>query len=505
MKCKLVFIILDGLGIGINKKGNPVFDAKPKCFNYLFENFSSTKLIASEERVGLFKNQSGNSEVGHLTIGSGKKILMGKRLVDQAFKQNKSKLVKLLKEVKSKHQNVHLIGLVSTGNIHASIEHLYELIKICNQCNIKPVLDLISDGRDCKDKEFLTILKKIDSQYIKTKKAVIGSIAGRYYSLDRNENFKRTLLSYNEMINIAQDNIEPIAYIEQSYKSGISDELLSPKSFNNQATKITENDFLFFFNYRSDRMRQLVHLFTRDYLDYKFHVDEPIDVNIMTLTDYNLKGVNHIFANFLKPDVYLGKELSRLNLKQLRITETEKYAHLTFFLDVMNKEKPKGCDTILIPSPNVSNFEKTPAMSAKYITKAIFDNIDKYDVILVNYANADMVAHTGNYKACLKAISTLDKQLKNIYQKIHCKFNIPLIITADHGNIEKNYFENGIIYTSHTTNLVPFIIVDKKQYHLDNGADLTNVAATIIEFLGFDANKTFNKSLFKVKNVSSKE
>ncbi len=505
MKCKLIFIILDGLGIGLETKGNPVFDAKPKYFNYLFKNFSSTKLIASEEKVGLLKGQSGNSEVGHLTIGSGKKMLMGKKLVDQAFKQNKQKLIDILKVVKKKQQNVHLIGLVSSGNIHANIEHLYELIKTCNEYKIKPVLDLISDGRDCQDKEFLTILKEIDNKYIKTKKAIIGTIAGRYYSLDRNENFNRTLSSYNEMINISTDDINPITYVEQSYQNGIGDELLKPKSFNNQATKITENDFLLFFNYRSDRMRQLVHLFTRDHSDYKFNVDEPIDVNIMTLTDYNLKGVNHIFANFPKPETYLGKEISKLNLKQLRIAETEKYAHLTFFLDVLNNKKEQGCDTILIPSPNVSNFAQTPAMNAKYITKAIFDNLDKYDIILVNYANADMVAHTGNYKACLKAIKILDKQLKNIYQNIYCKFDIPLIITADHGNIEKNYFQNGIIYSSHTTNLVPFIIVDKKQYQLVNGADLTNVATTIIEFLGFVPHKTFNKSLFKVKNVSSKK
>ncbi len=500
-KQKVILLILDGFGYGRNDDSNAIYLANPKTFNAIVKEYPNISINASEESVGLPQGQPGNSEVGHLTIGAGRIFYTGLGLINNAIKTGEffdnEVLLKAINEAKQKGTNVHLLGLASNGDVHASLKHLYKLIDMCNQHGVTPVLDLFTDGRDTKEKQFQEDFKDIKAKYLDTNKAHLGMISGRYYAMDRNKNWDRTELALEQIKACASDNTKPEDYIAQSYNEGVYDEFLKPKSFNTETTKLKDNDVMIFFNFRSDRIRQLIHLFTKDPKDYDYISPNNTKASIVGFMDYKLNGMQNIA--FVQPvnTIYLGDIVSKAGLKQLRIAETEKYAHVTYFLDSMSNDKKPGCDFQLIPSPSVATYDLQPEMSASQITDYILANYEKYDLVVANYANSDMVGHTGVMQAAIKAIKTLDEQLQRIYENIVLKNpEYTVIITADHGNSDEMIDKNGIIETSHTTNKVPFILMNK-DYKLEADGSLANITPTVLDLLGVAKPECMINSLIK--------
>lgn len=495
---KVILVVLDGYGIGKSDKNNAIHLANPKNMQMLMREFPNIKIQASENAVALPTGQPGNSEVGHLTIGAGRIFHTGLGLINheiqtKVFFTNK-KLLEAIAYAKSHQSNVHILGLASDGDVHASLNHLFAMIDMCNTHKLIPVLDLFTDGRDTPETEFINSFKIIKQKYLDNNKAKLGTIIGRYYAMDRNKNWDRTILTYDTLMSTATDSVDPLTYIQESYAKKETDEFIKPKSFNNAATFLKEHDSLIFFNYRSDRIRQLVHLFTNNQEDYLHNFERSLPVHIVSFMDYKMKGMQNIA--FIQPvnDIYLGNIIAEHKLKQLRIAETEKYAHVTYFLDSMNSEKDERCDCILIPSPSVATYDLKPEMSASHITDHIINNYKQYDLIVANYANADMVGHTGIMKAAIKAIETIDHEVGRLYKLIGQDDDYVLIFTADHGNADEMVDKNGIIVTRHTTNLVPFIVVDKQVKLVDHGS-LVNIAPTVLDYLGIEIPSCMEKSL----------
>lgn len=497
MRCKLIVTIIDGFGIDKDNINNTIRKANPKFFYYLCSKFPYLELEASGARVGLEQNQAGNSEVGHITIGAGRKMILGNALINNNLKNISNKLSTYLKSASKNKIKIHLLGMPSSGLIHSSTNHLFFLIEECNKYKIKPILHLISDGRDCHKKdEFMDVLKKINETYVSKNKAFIGTISGRYFSMDRNENWNLTIKHFDQMVKIQNDDVDPVKYVQTNYDKNVFDEFIEPKSFNNPETIIHDKDIFICFNFRSDRMRQICHLIKKSNA-FRYDHDTIFDTTLITFTDYKLSSTDCVCVPLQDINDYLGKIISDNGLSQLRVAETEKYAHITYYLDCMHMDRVNNCDSVLIPSHRVLRYDLVPKMNANFVTNEILNSLDLYDVIFVNYANTDMMGHTGNEKAAIKAIKYIDNQLKKLYKKAYIDFEIPIIITSDHGNVEKIIDENGIIYTSHTTNKVPFIFINNK-VELDSiDGDLTNVASTILDFLGISIPKSMNKSLIK--------
>ena len=499
-KKKIILVILDGFGYGREDNTNAIYLANPKTFKMLNQKYPSIKINASEEFVGLPKNQPGNSEVGHLTIGAGRIFHTGLGLINNAIKTNEfmenDELIRAIKLAKEKHTNVHLLGLASNGDVHASLGHLYKAIELCNKYDVIPIIDLFCDGRDTKEKQFLEDFINIKKDLLDKNKAKLGIIAGRYYAMDRNSNWDRTEQTLDCLLSIG-DNTDPIKYIENCYSNNETDEFIKPKSFNTEQTKIKEDDSLIFFNFRSDRIRQLIHLFTKNINDYEYVCKKTFNVHIVGFMDYKMKGMNNIA--FIQPEnkVYLGEIISKNNLKQLRIAETEKYAHVTYFLDSMHKEEMQGMECKLIPSPSVATYDLKPEMSASEITDYILENYKKYDLIVVNYANSDMVGHTGIMDAAKKAISAIDNELTRLYNEFSTNNEYTMIITADHGNSDEMIDKNGIIVTSHTINKVPLIIVDNTLKLKKEEGSLVNITPTILDLMGIEKPDCMDDSLIE--------
>lgn len=499
---KVLLVILDGFGVGLNNDSNAIYLAKPKIINDLIANYPNLNIAASEESVALPVGQPGNSEVGHLTIGAGRIFMTGLTLISDAIKNKEffhnKVLLAAIANAKEHQTNVHILGLTSDGDVHASLNHLFATIQLCNDHNVVPVIDLFADGRDTQPRDFLDTIKLIKKEYLDKNKAKLGIIAGRYYAMDRNQNWDRTELTFKALTSESDDHIDPVKYIEQCYAGDITDEFIKPKSFNTTSTCINDNDSLIFFNFRSDRIRQLIHIWTNNQNDYAYKSNRSFPVHITGFMDYKMEGMQNIA--FIQPinEVYLGKIIANKHLKQLRIAETEKYAHVTYFLDSMQTKKEEGCDCILIPSPSVATYDLMPEMSARQVTDYIIDNYERYDLIVANYANADMVGHTGNMKAAIKAIKIIDKQIKKLHETVGKNDDYVIIITADHGNADKMIDKNGIIVTKHTTNLVPLIVIDKNVELISNGG-LVNIAPTILEYLGIDIPTCMEKSLLKLR------
>ena len=500
-KQKVILLILDGFGYGRQDNSNAIYLAQPKTFNSLIKEYPNISINASEEFVGLPQGQPGNSEVGHLTIGAGRIFYTGLGLINNAIKTGEffdnTVILNAINEAKTKGTNLHLLGLASNGDVHASLKHLYALIDLCNKQGVTPVLDLFTDGRDTKEKQFQEDFKDIKAKYLDTNKAKLGSISGRYYAMDRNKNWDRTELALEQIKSVATSSLSPEAYIQKSYDEGVYDEFIKPLSFNTEETKLKDNDVMIFFNFRSDRIRQLIHTFTKDTSDYDYVSPNQTKVSIVGFMDYKLNGMKNIA--FIQPvnTIYLGDLVSQAGLTQLRIAETEKYAHVTYFLDSMSNDKKPGCDFQLIPSPDVATYDLKPEMSASQITDFILANYKKYDLVVANYANSDMVGHTGVMNAAINAIKTLDEQLERIYQNIVLKNpEFTVIITADHGNSDEMIDKNGIIETSHTTNKVPFILLNK-DYKLEADGSLANITPTILDLLGVEKPDCMINSLIK--------
>lgn len=492
----ILLCILDGVGIRKSKDGNALNKANTPNLNKLFSEFPYSILKASEEAVGLPKGQMGNSEVGHINIGTGRIPMLSLNIINEALKKEKVKENKeykdLIKHIKKYNSNLHICGLLSDGGIHSHIDHLLKLIDILKDENINVYYHIFTDGRDTKEKEALKFINKLEEKIKETNLGEIATISGRYYAMDRDNRWDRIEKTYKVMTE--EGNIYNIENkIKEEYQENITDEFIKP--FKTNKITIKENDGILVFNFRPDRLRELFTALTNPSFN-EFERKYIKNLKLVTMMPVDKDVIYTSLFNHPKITNYLGEVLAKNNLKQLRIAETEKYAHVTYFFDGENKTKLKNCDQILIPSPKVKTYDLKPEMSAYEITDTLIDKLKDYDVVILNFANGDMVGHTGNFEATVKAIEAIDNCIGKIYEKIK-ELNGTLIITADHGNCDYMQDENKDIITSHSISPVPFLITDKN-IQLTNGK-LADIVPTILTLLNIKLPKEMTGEILIMK------
>ncbi len=488
MKKPLILIILDGFGIREKKSGNAIYHASTPNIDKIFSENPYTTLEASGEDVGLPEGQMGNSEVGHLNIGAGRIVYqeftrINKSIEDGSFYKNEE-LLNIIKKVNRKNSSLHIMGLLSDGGVHSHIKHLFTILKMAKEKNVKKVyIHAWLDGRDTPPNSGIDYIKMCEHKIKEYEIGEIATISGRYYAMDRDNRWERIKKSYDAIVNAQGEKFEdPKQTILDSYKSEVTDEFFVPK-VNKSYSGIKENDGIICFNFRPDRAREITRCFIeKDFNEFEIDKIEISSYLCMTTYNKNFKNVSIIFKP-QKLNQTLGEYISNKGLKQLRIAETEKYAHVTFFFNGGIENPYPGEDRILIPSPKVSTYDLKPEMSANEITKEVIKKIEseKYDIIILNYANCDMVGHTGNFDATVKAVEAVDKCLKQVIDSISIKNGIALI-TADHGNAEKMITKDGKKFTSHTTNKVPLCIVNYP-CNLKKDGKISDIAPTILKIL----------------------
>ncbi len=482
---KILTVVLDGFGLSDNTLGNAIKEANPENILGMFEKYPHSILEASEEAVGLEKGQFGNSEVGHLTIGAGRKVKQSINLVKDFLDNdiNDSEMFQnMVIDAIENNKTIHLMGLFSDGKVHSDMNHFIKLYDCLVNNGIKDInFHLISDGRDTKVKDFYKYYTILEEHLKKNNVGVISSICGRYYAMDRDKRWERTEKYYKLVtrgVGMAGSNVAFM--LKRCYDENITDEYLPPIKTRN-FKPIRNGDILIWMNYRTDRAKQIISSFTVKGFD-EFGILDMSRTKVYAFLpiDNKIKTNNFIASNIIENP--LGVYLSKLGLSQARVAETEKYAHVTYFFDGESNASLEGCQKFLIPSPKVATYDLKPEMSAVEVTKKVVQCLEKdYDFILVNYANADMVGHTGNLEATRKAVTTIDLCLKLLKEKADENF-YTLILTADHGNADMMLDETGGIVTTHTISKVPFIITDEK-VKLKEYGDLSNIAPTILEYM----------------------
>ena len=486
MKKTLLLCILDGCGLREETKGNAFKNAHKPTFDYLVENYPHTKLEASGQLVGLPKGQMGNSEVGHLNIGAGRIVYQPQELINRdiasgKFYENKN-IKDIMDHTKVNNSHLHIMGLISDGGIHSRIEHLLSIIDMCKKENIQEVFfHLFTDGRDTDIHSAPKFIKMLEDKIAEVGFGKIITISGRYYAMDRDNNYDRIKLAYDAICyGIGDKYTTPEQLLEESYAKDITDEFIKPSVLNDG--KLSDNDGIIVFNYRPDRLREMFTAITNPEsspMDAKIYKNIKL-VSMMPITD-TVKGLTAYKHQVLNNT--LGSYLDSLGITQLRIAETEKYAHVTYFFDGGKELDLKNAKRILVPSPKVATYDLKPEMSAEEITDKLLAELDKdyLDVVILNYANGDMVGHTGNYDAAVTAVEFMDGCLKRLYDKISSIDGI-MIITADHGNCDVMINDDGTLCTTHTTNKVPFIVT-RKGIELKEEGKLSDIAPTMLSLL----------------------
>lgn len=501
MKSKnpVILIIRDGWGHRLEKKDNLIALADTPWNDLLMKQYPHGLLNTSGEAVGLPKGYQGNSEVGHMTIGSGRVNYQSFERINKSIKSgefySKQVFLKTIKACQKNNKNLHLLGLLQEKGVHSHLNHLFALLDICKQENFKKVLlHVITDGRDAGLNDSLVLLKKL-----KRKLKILGfgeivTISGRYYSMDRNEFYDRTKLSF-DCIHSAQAEVflDPEKYIKKCHLQGETDEFIKPARFENYEG-LSDNDGLIFFNFRTDRTRQL----TKALIEGKFNFFKRKDLkklNFVAMTRYyNPFPAKVAFEEPVLKNL-LGEVIANNNYRQLRISETEKYAHVTFFFNGQNEMPSSGEDRVLIPSPRVATYDLEPEMSALKIAKRLKKEIAKqeYDFIVVNLVNCDMVGHTANLPALKKAVEAVDLATGEIVSAA-LKNNYTSIVFADHGNAED---KSKKYQTSHTNNPVPVIIASPNEkinnLRIRKGAGLQDIAATVLQIMKIKIPKEMSK------------
>ena len=490
-KSPVVLIVLDGFGMAPPSRGNAITNAKTPTMDKLWKNYPNGYLYASGSHVGLPHGIMGNSEVGHVNIGAGYVVFqylprINNAIINQSFYTNPA-FEAAVKYIEETGGNLHLMGLISTGEVHASFEHLFALIKFCQMHKLKDkvFIHCITDGRDSGVNDFKNYLPQILEECKRRGIGKIASIVGRYYAMDRNDKWDRTKIAY-DLLTEGSTNIfdDPKKALDAAYAKGETDEFITPISIQHDGKSVVfdEKDAVIFFNFREDRATQMAKaISTPDLVEFERKVFLP-KLKLVTMTMYDKTVVSDVA--FPPEDVVnpLGKIISDAGLKQLRITETEKFAHVTYFFDGGKRVIFPGEDRQIINSPRVATYDMMPEMSAYKITDFVVDRLgmNVYDFILINFANPDMVGHTGNLDAAIKAVEVVDECIDKIFKKVS-DVGGTLLITGDHGNCEVMIdMQTGKPNTEHTTNPVPFIYVSKdgKPRELQFGR-LADVAPTI--------------------------
>ena len=494
MNNKVLLMILDGWGITKNTKSSALDIAKTPYIDEIYKNYSNSFLITHGLNVGLPESQMGNSEVGHINLGAGRIIYQDLAKINLSIKndnlKDQIKIIDSINYAKKYNKNVHLIGLTSDGGVHSHINHLIELIKIYDEKNIPNIfIHAFTDGRDVDPHSGINFLRNLEKITKKTS-AKIATIVGRYYAMDRDNRWDRTKIAYDLITNsIGERSRNIVESIKKSYDLGISDEFLKPivmeNEYNQPIAKIEEEDVVVFFNFRTDRCRQLTNVISQKSIK-ELNLN-PLKIHLLTMTNYDnsFSNINIIFDKENIKET-LGEILSREGKIQIRIAETEKYPHVTFFFNGGRENPFSGEERILCPSPKVATYDLQPEMSAYEIKDAIIPEIQKEtaDFICLNFANPDMVGHTGNLNAAVKACEAVDECVKDIIDEA-LKKDYKSIIISDHGNCEKMENEDGTPNTAHTINPVPIILVDNEKRKIGNGI-LANIAPTILELMGIN-------------------
>jgi len=481
MKC-LILIILDGFGLAGPTRGNAITHAKTPNLDRLRKEYPTCILQASGEAVGLPEGQMGNSEVGHLNIGAGRIVYqdltrINKAISDETFFRNPV-LRKAIEHAKTHDSCLHLIGLLSDGGVHSHITHLLALLEMAEAVGVRTQVHAFLDGRDVPPKSALEYISAIDGTVGGFR---VGTVMGRYYAMDRDNRWDRIEKAYRAIV--SGDGIPAKSASDaaaEAYARGETDEFVLPTVVNNH-TPISDDDSIIFFNFRPDRARQITRAFLdNDFSHFKRRKLGNLCFVCMTEYDATIDAPVAFAPEEIKNT--LGEVLSKHGLTQLRIAETEKYAHVTFFFSGGVETPNPGEDRCLIPSPKVATYDLKPEMSAYEVTDAVIERIGSYDVIILNYANCDMVGHTGIFDAAVQAVETVDACVGRVIDAV-LKVGGSAIITADHGNAEKMIAADGTPYTAHTTNPVPLILVTDPVVGVRDGK-LADIAPTMLELLG---------------------
>lgn len=488
MSKKSLLIILDGYGIGDHKKDDAIFNTPTPYMDSLVAEYPHSQLQASGENVGLPDGQMGNSEVGHLNIGAGRVVYqdlvkINRAIADGSFAENPE--IKNAFSYAQKHGvPIHFMGLCSAGGVHSSLDHLYALCDTAKAYGLEKVfIHAFMDGRDTDPKSGAGFLSEIRSHCDKSA-GTIASVIGRYYAMDRDHRWERIKDAYNLLVyGEGKHTDDVVKAVEESYAEGVTDEFIKPIVNDRVDGRIGAGHVVIFFNYRNDRAKELTVVLTQHSEDGMNPIPD-LQYYCMTPYDDSFKGVHILFTKSDVPNT-LGEYLSSLDKKQLHIAETEKYAHVTFFFNGGKEEPFTGEERILVPSPKVATYDLQPEMSAPEVTDKLVEQIDqeKFDFIVVNFANGDMVGHTGVYPAIEKAIATLDKCVEKVVEAAK-KHGYETIIIADHGNADHAINEDGTPNTAHSLNPVPFIYIgEHKDAKVKNGR-LADVAPSLLKLMG---------------------
>jgi 2,3-bisphosphoglycerate-independent phosphoglycerate mutase len=498
-KKQVILVILDGWGIAPASKGNAITLAKTPTYDYLLKTYPNTKLVASGAKVGLPKTQDGNSEAGHMNIGAGRIVKQDDMYITAAIKDGtfckNPAFLEATRHVKENKSNLHLMGLL-TGiqSAHVNPKHLDQLLEFLKKNGIKKVyLHLFSDGRDAPKYASIDYLKKLKAKFRNGEK--IASVTGRFYAMDRIKKWENSEKAYKAIVNgkgYEANSAEEA--INQAYNRGESDEFMSPTVIvknKKPIGQIKNNDSIIFFNLRSDRARQLTKLFIQKNIcdrnkTCKINRNRLNNIKFVSMSDFG-PDLDDILTAFPSRDLEETLPMQLKKYRQLYMAESEKYAHVTYFFNGGYKDPVAGEFREMILSPDLDSYDQKPEMSSYKITKKLikYINNDKYDFYTVNFASPDMIAHTGNLQAGITAIESIDKCLKDLHEVVKSNKNISMIVTADHGNIEEMInLETGEIDTKHSSNLVPFILVDDnlKNKRLKSGI-LGDIAPTILDLM----------------------
>ena len=498
-KKSLVLMILDGWGEGEKCARNAVALAQPNNFYRLQDSYPDTCLNTSGKYVGLPWGQMGNSEVGHLNMGAGRIVYqeitrINNAIEDGSFYTNPAFLA-AAEEARSRAGAIHLMGLVSDGGVHSHMEHIYALLKLCQTQGVDHVyLHKFLNKRDTDPHSGIKYVARLQERMQELGTGKIATVMGRFYAMDRDKRWKRVHRAYQAMV-MGQGHLalDPLDAIQQSYEAEISDEFVEPVVIldeqGSSRGRIKEGDSIIFFNFRADRAREISHALVDEDFEYFPREIWPAP-HFVCMTQYDITLNTPMAFAPQSLDNTLGEWIAQHNMKQLRIAETEKYAHVTFFFNGGVEQPNPGEERILIPSPPVETYDLKPEMSAQEVTDRVIQEIDRdyYDLIILNYANPDMIGHTGNMEAAIKAVHTVDICMQKVVERVLQKEGI-VLITADHGNCEDMICSlTGACLTAHTTNKVPFILVSEEHRGLPlrSGGSLQDVAPTILDLLGLE-------------------
>ena len=494
-------MILDGWGITQDPKVSAIYNAKTPFISGLYDTYPNATLRTDGEHVGLPEGQMGNSEVGHMNLGAGRIVYQNLARINKAVKEKtlgqEKVLLDTFKYAKENNKNLHLLGLVSNGGIHAHIDHLKGLLNVAKENEVDNVfLHAFTDGRDCDPKSGTYFINEVQ-EYMKESTGELASVTGRYYAMDRDNRWERVKIAYDGVVNaIGTKTTDIIAKINSNYEAGLTDEFHKPIIITNEdgspKAQIKEGDAIIFFNYRTDRGRELTNALSQNNFPEFGMKKLDLYFTTMTLYDASFKGINTIY-NTDNIKNTLGEVLSDAGKKQIRIAETEKYPHVTFFFSGGQEAPFEGESRILRNSPKVATYDLKPEMSAYELKDALCVDLEKgeADFVCLNFANGDMVGHTGIMDAAIKACEAVDECAKDVIET-GLENGYSILLIADHGNCETMMNPDGSPNTAHTTNPVPFILIDKEIKSIKNGV-LGDIAPTILELIGVNQPKEMSQ------------